>query len=229
MNITRPERTAFTLVELLVVIAIIAVLAALIMPMMSRVTQQARTRKCANFMRELGIAAIRYAGDHDMTLPVTSHQRRKGGKSWTLTLQEYAEGKVTFRCPCDEDTERAYSYVINDFLTPNPSGAPDIDFSRLLRLEKQSETLLFAEASPEYKNTDHFHFTTYRGMPIPPSELQGQVAVERHLGSANYLFADAHVETLSWKQAQVLLRQPGSRFIDPTAESPTEETNTSNK
>ncbi len=210
--------SAFTLLELLVVIAIIAVLAGLIMPVLGRVQSSARAAQCLSQIKQLAAAARQYANDNDMTLPVSVHQRRSGVKSWTQTLQEYASGKVVFRCPADEDKTRAYTYVINDFLTPNPAGAPDLDFSRLSRLERPAETVLFAEASAQYKNTDHFHFASYRGRQMPPEALEKEVAVERHAGSANYAFADGHVETLPWRRVQELLRTPGSRFVDPTAE-----------
>ena len=209
----------FTLIELLVVIAIIAVLAGLLVPVAGRVQARGRTTKCAHFMRQLGTAALLYAGENDMTLPVTAHQRKQGGKSWTLTLQEYAGGKVVFRCPADEDATRAYTYVINDFLTPNPAGAPLLDFSKLSRLERPAQTLLFLEASQNYTNADHFHFSDYSGQEIPPEAFASQVGVRRHGGSANYLFADAHMETLSWEQAQLRLRAPGSRFVDPSVQT----------
>lgn len=210
--------SAFTLIELLVVIAIIATLAAVLLPVMGRVQDEARSNKCLSQLRQLGMAARLFANDHDMSLPVTVHQRRAGGKSWTLSLQEYAGGKIIFRCPCDEDKARQFTYVINDFLTPNPAGAADLDFSKISRLERPAETFLFAEASKDYANADHFHFADYGGQIIPPEVFAGQVAVKRHGGSAHYVFADAHVETLSWEKAQERLRTPGSRFVDPTAE-----------
>lgn len=213
------SRQAFTLVELLVVMVIICILAALLMPMAGRMLAQGRSVKCLSSIRQLGVSALRYAGEHEMTLPVTSHQRRQGGKSWSITLQEYAGGTLVFKCPCDEVPERVYTYVINDFLTPNPAGAPEIDFSVLPRLSAPADTVLFAEASKDYVNTDHFHFSDYLGQKIPAETFMEQVAVERHSGSANYLFADAHVETLTWPQAQLRLQAEGSRFIDPTAEA----------
>jgi prepilin-type N-terminal cleavage/methylation domain-containing protein/prepilin-type processing-associated H-X9-DG protein len=219
MNHQRSRNTAFTLIELLVVIAIIAVLAAFVTSAMSSSSQKAKATKCLNFIRQLGAAAIQYAGDHEGALPVTSHQRRLGEQSWTLSLQEYAGGTITFRCPADEDKRRVFTYMVNDFLTPTPAGAPDLDFSKLARLESPRSTLLFAEAAKEYTNADHFHFSEYRGTQVPPGALEGQIAVKRHTGSANYLFADAHVETLSWETVQERLREPGSRFIDPTAET----------
>ena len=205
--------SAFTLLELLIVIAIIAVLAAIIVPVVSRIQAQARSTKCLNQLRQIGLASRLYANDNEQTLPFTSHQR----SSWTKSLQPYASGTITFLCPCDE-VKRSFTYTINDFLTPNPAGAPPtFDYSRLSRLETPSQTILFGEASKTYANSDHFHFADYYGMTIPAAFFANQVGVERHAGSANYLFADAHVEALSWKQVQSRLQLPGTRFVDPTA------------
>ena len=129
-----------------------------------------------------------------------------------------------FRCPEDEHKTRAYTYLINDFLTPKPSGAPDLDFSQLVRLDRQHEVVLFTEAAAGYSNTDHFHFSEYRGMGLPPTEFENQVAVKRHDGAANYLFADGHAETLTWEKVRARLNDKSDRFVDPTLEPETEPT-----
>ncbi len=212
-----PKRpSAFTLIELLVVIAIIATLAAVLLPVASRVQDEARATKCLSQLRQLGTAARLFANDNDMTLPVTSHQRAQGGKSWTLTLQDYSGGKIIFRCPSDENKTRTYTYVINDFLTPNPAGATDLDYSRISRLEHPAQTFLFGEASQSYTGSDHFHFADYRGQEISGVVFADQVAAQRHGGSANYVFADCHVEKLTWEQLIKRLGDPLSRFVDPT-------------
>jgi prepilin-type N-terminal cleavage/methylation domain-containing protein/prepilin-type processing-associated H-X9-DG protein len=211
-----PSNRGFTLVEVLVVITIIVVLAAIAVPVSRSLVTRSHAVNCATNLRQIGLATMMYASDNNMTLPVTTHQRRQGGLSWTLSLQPYASGTITFKCADDEAKQRPYTYLINDFLTPNPAGAPELDFSRIAKIDRPEATFLFAEASATYQNSDHFHFSDYHGHPVPPAVFEDQVAVERHGGKSNFLFTDGHVETLSWLETQARLKAPASRFVDPS-------------
>src|SRR5688572_13553029 len=61
----RRSRSAFTLVELLVVIAVIAILASMLLPAITKAGGSGRQVFCQNNLRQLGVAWIVYAGDHE--------------------------------------------------------------------------------------------------------------------------------------------------------------------
>ena len=150
------KKAGFTLIELLVVIAIIAVFAALALPALRNAQAQSLAVKCASNMQLLGKAALLYAQDNELCLPDSSH----GIESWTNSLQPYAGGTLTFRCPADEVKTRTRTYVINDYLTQAPCGAEylsALNQSRLVCVQKPSQTVFFIELSRTAGTPDHLH------------------------------------------------------------------------
>src|SRR5436305_415750 len=116
------QKTAFTLIEILVVIAIIAILAALLLPALSLAKGKAQRIACMNNLRQLGVGCQIYPADNDgrllenwpyaidltfetncwmhgnmrLSVQATDASLLRTGK-----LFPYANNPNTYRCPAD--------------------------------------------------------------------------------------------------------------------------------
>lgn len=209
----RKAERGFTLLDAAAVVCMLAVLGMIAAPHWARGKLDAQARVCTGNLGQVGRAVAMYANEHEERLPGNQHSP----PSWVVSLATYGNSNA-FRCPDEIVGERrSFTIALNDFLTPKPYGAREMDFSKRSKISAPQETLMFGEANQSYRAYDHFHFADSKENGYGVAEFSDQVDVERHGGAANYLYADGRVDLMNWSSAvKPKLTARGSKFVNPT-------------
>jgi prepilin-type N-terminal cleavage/methylation domain-containing protein/prepilin-type processing-associated H-X9-DG protein len=220
-------RRGFTLVELLVVVAIVALLLGILLPALARARATAKQTACQHQMRQLGQALQMYADDHSGFFPLTSHTvGMRFDRAWIFTLARYL-GDVDDVRICPEDPKgparldrHGTSYVMNGYLAVPGEGS----IFRLTDLKYPSTTITTFEVSDSVGASvmnDHTHSHNWFREPagvwqritsdIQPDRHNQRSETDDHTdGSANYLYADTHVDAISAEE----LKRKADDFVN---------------
>jgi prepilin-type N-terminal cleavage/methylation domain-containing protein/prepilin-type processing-associated H-X9-DG protein len=128
-EVSKRQRSAFTLVELLVVIAIIGILVALLLPAIQAAREAARRTACSNNLKQISLALLNY---HDIRkqFPLGAyaaveedHPAEEDGLGWATQILPQLEEQAIY------DKLKANTvpgYQNNPWITNHPSGQKGI-------------------------------------------------------------------------------------------------------
>ncbi len=119
------RRSGFTLIELLVVIAVIALLVAILLPVFWRVRRASYGSVCTSHLRQLNLATLAYAQDHDELFALGFYQVGQEGirTLWSLH-RPYLKSDALYLCPLET---RPIPLSALNRLTEIPLAEPSIE------------------------------------------------------------------------------------------------------
>lgn len=214
---------AFTLIELLVVVAIIALLTSILMPALARAREQANAVACSNNLRQLALAGMMYADEHndrymsskvehnDPANPLQHYWMAEGFRGRYLNLGYYdiqgprqARGTV-FDCRTLPDSsgylKKNVDYLLNETLS----------FVKRSQIDSPATAVLFMDGSA-YDTTLNYreYFTNYwgYGQTVGSNAIKyGVTAVGYiHMGKSNASFADGHGEPVGYIKREMMYK-----------------------
>ncbi len=182
---TEGRKKPFTLVELLTVIGIIAILASLLLPALNQAKFKAKEIECVNTLKNHGIAAVSYSGDHDGMIPMGTPTVYSGTSTNVINIPGNLIGMGEWLVEMG-DAKQMYGCALHDPKTPDVVAA-------------DLEADAFTQGSSYYRETDN-------GFKARLSQNESKDAFiadnsdfttghMAHSGkSTNALYADGHVK-----------------------------------
>lgn len=190
------RRTAFTLIELLIVVFLVAALAAILFPVLAQARERSRQSVCQSNAHQVWMSLRMYADDYDSTWPTS--------RAWQDWHKSYPSIPGCPSASINENREISgvNGYGLNAGLTerviPNPQKSnlpPSIFGVADAAVVSPATTVCLCDNEPGKPFQSGFY----------PAEEKAEGAWVRHQGGANYSFVDGHTK---WYRPEAVI--PGS-------------------
>ena len=166
----------------------IVILGAIFFPLFTR-HREPRKNSCMSNLKQISLSIIMYSQDYDDKLPPAIFPGKTVG--WVNGVQPYLMSTQIFQCPSENNFPSKTA--------PNQPGFTDYWMNRnvsgidIEKIPVPKEVIILGDGdgnSPEST-------ASYAINKLPASWLQSSDSpAKRHLGGANYAFADGHVKWL---------------------------------
>jgi prepilin-type N-terminal cleavage/methylation domain-containing protein/prepilin-type processing-associated H-X9-DG protein len=213
------KKQAFTLIELLVVISIIAILVALLAPSLAKFMEKGRATNCANNLKNLGQGISQYISDMKGTMFSSSGA---GDDSWPKVLhRNYVKDWKSFRSPFDKPTQARpnreedpvpISYGMNKKILDTYEGKWKSPTSSLIMLAPA------IDIGAQGKDVKFLANATNTTNVVVEASGGTNLGTHGDRELLNVLFADAHVEAMTWKKYSDIATPKGQEQWDPLFE-----------
>ena len=204
----KPNRSGYTLIEMLITLAIVGAIAALLFPVTTHCGSSPRFN-CQSNLKQIGLAMLQYSQDYDERMPpialaavsasLSPYARPYG---WADALQPYAKSTRIFQCPSEKNapdlaaTEDATQPGFTDYWFNTNLNVVSVRF-----IDAPTNTLLLGEGNDGRDGSDARYNRNVLPqswlVPLPPETGLEPRPAQRHLGTGNYLFVDSHVKSFA--------------------------------